>query len=1106
MINNFNSFDCLETPILTLCNPNCIATIETNSAILSSAIGNVINPSGVSLKLNFNAQSELNFDICLFDNGNEDDKKENDQMKYIYYQVQKDRYIYVEDVGFFIITNVSDKWNDSYIKTITCNSVDKELENYKVPELRDSQEQKDVVIDIVTLCRKLQACMPMWTIDHIDNSLIYDNSSSNDGVQLLNQPNLDESHLIYRNFEDDNIVDATIYDFLLNSVQDAFQCIIEFDYIGRKISIYDRTRYALRDGVLTDIYLSKHTILNNLTVEEDGNEVYTALDVKSSDDKLHCRYANPNGLNVLYDFTWFKKWMSDGLRTAITHWEDNVDYYLNDYQYTNNGTTYTGYKEINRLFTNLCDAYEECLANETVCQVNLDEQNNLVTNLKNSPEGSVVDAGQSQTRLQLAINQQTACQTALNTAKTNSNNALARRNIVQGTIDHINTNCSFTLQANIHGTGTKIFTQPLLDELSVYIKQCDYSEEYITITEDDNYSVIFDKSCELYDKAKEQLEKVSSGSKKFSIDNNSFVFNKEFIRFSNQLKTGCIISLETEVDDSGEYLEGNVEQLFLLDYEINYDDKKVTFTFGNKFNKYDIKSLFDDFYSSVKKSASSLKYQKDILTDAVKDVSEITSVVDDVLNLTGEKVLSAQNQSITIDEYGLLAKRQETYDDNGVIKLKFDEQNRPVYSPKQLKIVNNCLALTETNWTENGNGQTIISTAIGELQIDENTTTYGVIGQTIIGKLLLGNSLKITNSNNDSSSTITIDGSGINIRKFQNNTYTNVFNADTNGNLSLTGTVNALAGSIGGFKINGSWLYGGSNSPENCSIGISGSDSNYSIVAGYRGSGTTGSNRWNFYVTPSGYLCCRNGTFTGTINANTGSIGGFNINSGWLWSGGTSQNDCHIGITADEQYFAFVAGYKGNSTLGVNRWYYRVTPNGELYAEKGQIGGFNIGSNFISDMNGIAQNGSNIGFTTDASSGYYMWAGYISGQSGYNRWKFFIDDVGDMYCKNAHIQGSISASTISGSTITGGSISISTPASGLFGACTIKINSDYPGIQIFDRYNNFCGAINALDGGICITSNNNISISAPTLKLTSTFDTLDLSAPEGVKVNGNIIG
>jgi ketopantoate hydroxymethyltransferase len=114
-------------------------------------------------------------------------------------------------------------------------------------------------------------------------------------------------------------------------------------------------------------------------------------------------------------------------------------------------------------------------------------------------------------------------------------------------IAQINKDCALDITA-IDINGNSIFTVNLLNELMTHIKPTDYIDEYMLVTESMTYPQKFEKAKELMDRAQSQLVKISSGQKTYSIDTRSFLFNKQFKHFSEQLCAGAIIYVETKTD------------------------------------------------------------------------------------------------------------------------------------------------------------------------------------------------------------------------------------------------------------------------------------------------------------------------------------------------------------------------------------------------------------------------------------------------------------------------------------------------------------------------------------------------------------------------------
>ena len=173
-------------------------------------------------------------------------------------------------------------------------------------------------------------------------------------------------------------------------------------------------------------------------------------------------------------------------------------------------------------------------------------------------------------------------------------------------------------------------------------------------------------------------------------------------------------------------------------------------------------------------------------------------------------------------------KNQEVITDGSGMRLRkwVDELNG--YSPNQMWETNNGIYLTDSAWES-------VNVAIGELNIGKDAngndiTMYGIAAPLLLGKMTISESLYIMNQSNS-------------------------FSINNDGLLALSQNKNTA------IKIN----------PNN----------NSSLIEIVKGYGTS-SEKSVFYTDSSGNL-----NLTGTINANSGTIGGWTIDSNGLSGSGT---------------------------------------------------------------------------------------------------------------------------------------------------------------------------------------------------------------------------
>jgi len=142
----------------------------------------------------------------------------------------------------------------------------------------------------------------------------------------------------------------------------------------------------------------------------------------------------------------------------------------------------------------------------------------------------------------------------------------------------------------------------------------------------------------------------------------------------------------------------------------------------------------------------------------------------------------------------------------------------------------------------------------------------------------------------------------------------------------FTGTVNANAGNIGGWTISSGHLYAGAASTR---VGML--PASYPFYAG-----NNIASEAPFRVSNTGTLTATNANITGTVNAGSGTIGSWTINSAYL-AKDTGVNSTSSGMSPADYPF-----YAGSTYANRASAPFRVDPAGGLYATAGSVGGFTI--------------------------------------------------------------------------------------------------------------------------------------------------------------------
>lgn len=718
MVVRFDSLNRFEMPKLYLCSPGSKYT----NGIISGVAGILSDTQDEEMVLNFNAVSELNFRLNRV---HWDDPDENEFAFNLFRTLQNRRMIYVDDIGFFIVVSVKDGYDGEHqYKDVQAQSCEVEIQNKKVPFIDDGTYQFTPLLEHVV------STVPGWTIGTVDQNVAG----------------------LYRTFEDVS-EDLNCLGFMMENMQDAYECIFVFDCINRTVNVYDQNNYVER----TSIHITKEDLINSVDITENSEDLYTAITVLGDED-LNIAAVNPLGNGTIYNFDYYKSWMSPALQARLAQWEDacaaaTVPYQQkNENYYTLLEQQSTKQMDLQMLNTQLT-MYKRCrdniVAESSTAEV--DDYNAVIvenggTAITVSEDIATTIAGiddlilaaqaeydQKQSELDSIDLQLEALRSEINEIRDRLDikKFFSQEDIIV-TLGDIDENGVLTVSSiDDNGVVTvdswQSVSSGLFDELVNYIFEGNYKDEYIGVTSVMTYPEKFDQMRTLYQRAISQLQRVSEPTQEFSIDVENFLFAKDFEAFSEQLQVGSLINVELEQDD--------VAELFLATITVNYDDGSLSLTFGNRFNKFDPKSLFESALGDIQRSANTLDYVKDILYPIKNgELNRMKEYIESSRTLTKNLALSAQDQEIVIDDTGYTGRKK----------------TGAGYDDRQVKLTHNLLVFTDDGWDT-------CKVAVGEVVLPGGSTAYGINTQYLIGDIIMGNNLQIKDDNGNDLLTV-VDG------------------------------------------------------------------------------------------------------------------------------------------------------------------------------------------------------------------------------------------------------------------------------------------------------------------------------------------------------------
>lgn len=386
--------------------------------------------------------------------------------------------------------------------------------------------------------------------------------------------------------------------------------------------------------------------------------------------------------------------------------------------------------------------------------------------------------------------------------------------------------------------------------LDSYVVEETYSNDNYITTDNTTDTERFDIERQLFDVAWKDLSKKCRPQYQYSSTLSNVLTIPQFKGFLKYFQLGNFIRMATDYD--------TVIKLRLISFTVDYNDtSKIDVTFSDAIRVHDIYEDASSIQAQANSAAMSFQFNKDQYDKSVNQsnfVEEMRKYGLDVANIP------VKNQ-------------HQSWDETGMWFRQWNEQKND-FDPEQIKIINNQIVFSDDGFKS-------AKMAIGKIPIDKNgNTVYAVNAEAILGKLFLGEYLTLQNN----SGTYKFDDDGF-IAKGGNNSVriqpnqsgelfsiykgnNKQFYVDSDGNVHFTGD---LTGSSGIFS---GQLKGGSINLGNGTFMV---DKNGNVFAN---NGTFGGN-----CTFKGTLDGADGSFSGKVNASSGTIGGWNIGETSLYSG-----------------------------------------------------------------------------------------------------------------------------------------------------------------------------------------------------------------------------
>lgn len=505
------------------------------------------------------------------------------------------------------------------------------------------------------------------------------------------------------------------------------------------------------------------------------------------------------------------------------------------------------------------------------------------------------------------------------------------------------------------------FTPEQIIMLNSFVREDEYTNDNILITEYDSYDDIISAKQDLLNSAQKELEKISQPQLSFSMDMANILAIPEFEPVINDFECGNYVTVEIRPD--------YIIKTQIIEVNINFDDMSdFSVVFGNQaflHSQIDIHTaLMSQAISAGKSVASNGSYWDSGANKANSILNRIESGLIDA----NTSIKGTENQAIEWDSHGIHLR-------------KYANESKSSFFDEQIWLNNEKIVFTDDGWNT-------AKMAIGKFTDINLGETYGIIAPSIVGTLLAGQNLVIESETKDGEllSSFRVDETGA---RLYNSTFlmekpvTGTDGTVSNGQIMIDPAYGIVAGSdIYITKADGTIVPAFAN--EDGTIqkdGIFPLNSNFFLDI------TDGNAYFRGYVyAEDGYFTgtitsatveSATGNFSGNITAESGDIGGWIVRKGILYSTGIGSSEQNfVGLSSKYDYDGNTSNYAmWAGAMSPSDAPFSVQRNGTVTMRSGNIScGINVGDgNFVVDENGnvsITSGTINIGsgnFSVDAN-------------------------------------------------------------------------------------------------------------------------------------------
>lgn len=819
-----------------------------------------------------------------------------------YADVKELMLIEIPEIGEYVITQLNVNSESDYNESKTCTALSSEVQlaqkylelftiNMGTTESQDGIQLYNEGVPTKSLLHLVLEKCPDWTIGYVSTEL----------------------RTVQRSFE---VSREDVYSFLTTEAAQAFEAVFEFDTLAHEINVYKEEEY----GQDINVALSYNNLLLSTDISSSTDDIKTCLTV-TGDNDLNLREVNL-GSDRIYNIDYFHdlSYMSQSLYDAYTVWREKYseaaedftpqttqrhqlvkqkNYQVSEKQPENPPDPDDGLTDEDWTEYSLNGLKEKKAANEQALAVSMKAGYGDPGN----PEGTDEEKRQNQ-----MYNEQ--YQPVYNRIQAIDREILVRQaqiDTVQTQIDSVDESMD---QLVTYASINSNFTVEQQKELSKFIREDELSSSNYIVTDTMDEDERFEMLNDMLEYGAKELAKVAQPVLQFSQNMANIFLIPEFEGLTDKFLPGNYLYV---ILRDNYYVKARI--LTIEEDQINPENFNITFGNLMATNGGQLQDVTEAL-KLAQSAATTVSFSQSYWNEANKEATDISQMLADGLLAAGE-TQKTQQSDVEIDDRGMWVRytgEDQTMKNTGI----FIGGGQILFTDDDFKTIST--ALGKCTYTKNGvkyvdfglQAQFVIAGYIAGSTIEGND----IIGGTITGSTFNnGNGTFSVDANGNLTAksgkiaeyTISgakLVGANVGLSSKSEDGWAFWSGSDTPGSApyrvghdgklyatsaEITGKVTATSGTIGGWSIANNYIekYNASSAASatrwaGMGAPSSVSDSNIAFAVSSRTSTSAG---WTypFRVNYDGSLTATKATITGSITANSGTIGGCSITDGKLY-------------------------------------------------------------------------------------------------------------------------------------------------------------------------------------------------------------------------------